>query len=67
MSESKELNHNQLLLMVLPKCAQHNIQMQYRKTEGEGESWGGVWYDCPECYSSVVYKTNKDDLFGGAA
>lgn len=47
-------------LMVLPVCRVHKEQMVYRKTEGESESWGGVWYDCPKCFSSVVIKADVD-------
>lgn len=34
--------------------------MEYRKTEGEREAWGGVWYDCPKCFSSVVFKAYQE-------
>ena len=34
--------------------------MEYRKTEGECEAWGGVWYDCPKCFSSVVFKADQE-------
>ena len=46
-------------LMQLPICRTHKVQMIYRKTDGESESWGGVWYDCPKCFSSVVIKRKE--------
>ena len=35
-------------------------KMEKRKTEGECEAWGGVWYDCPKCFSSVVFKADQE-------
>ena len=51
---------NQYQLVVLPVCGTHGIQMEYRKTEGECEVWGGVWYDCPKCFSSIVFKADQE-------
>lgn len=56
-------DNDKYLPMELPRCHIHNdVQMTYRKTEGESERWGGVWYDCPKCYCSVVFVGQDGDV-----
>ena len=46
-------------LLVIPKCEDHDVQMEYQKPGTYEQCWVGASYRCPQCGRSILLPSKE--------
>jgi uncharacterized protein (DUF983 family) len=46
-------------LQVIPKCEDHDLQMEYMIPQTYEQRWVGASYRCPQCGRSVLFPSEE--------